>query len=55
MHHISLYLCGSDENHIEQNAHGLGKVSCGKGCIRFKKLEKLNLEVALELVKRAAG
>ncbi|MSR43235.1 MAG: DUF1801 domain-containing protein [Pedosphaera sp.] len=32
----------------------LGKVSVGKACIRFKKLEDLNLKVAMELVKKAA-
>ncbi len=55
-HYISLYLCASDETGYlaEQNKARLGKVSVGKGCIRFKKLEDLNLKVAIELVKKAA-
>ncbi len=32
----------------------LGKVSVGKACIRFKKLEDLNLKVAMELVEKSA-
>jgi len=32
----------------------LGKVSVGKSCIRFKRLEDLNLEVVAELVRTAA-
>ena len=54
-HHISLYLCGSDKNGTlaEQNKARLGKVSVGKSCIRFKNLQDLNLEVALELIQKA--
>ena len=53
---ISLYLSGSDEGGYlaERNAHRLGKVDVGRVCVRFKKLEDLNLKVALELVKKAA-
>lgn len=53
--HVSLYLCASDSDGylVEKNASRLGNVSVGKSCIRFKKLEDLNLEVAIELVKRA--
>ena len=31
-----------------------GKVSCGKSCVRFRKLEDLNLKVALDLIKKSA-
>lgn len=50
--YISLYLCAADEHGYipEQNKDRLGKVSVGKSCIRFKKLEDLNLEVVKELV-----
>jgi len=50
--YISLYLMACDETGYlaEQNKARLGKVSIGKSCIRFKKLEDLNLEVALELI-----
>lgn len=54
--HISLYICecDGDEYLVEKHRHRLGKVSTGKSCIRFSKLENLNLEVAMELVKIAA-
>ena len=56
--HISLYLgCATDgdEGYLaERNKARLGKVSVGRSCIRFQKLEDLNLKVAMELVKEAA-
>ncbi len=54
--HIGLYICICGENgHLpENNKKRLGKVSVGKSCIRFKKLDDLNLPVALELIRRAA-
>ncbi|MCF3649835.1 DUF1801 domain-containing protein [Synoicihabitans lomoniglobus] len=54
---LALYICSVDADSrylVEREAHRLGKVSCGKSCIRFKKLEQLDLDVALELVKEAA-
>jgi len=55
-HHFSLYLCACDQDGYlpVQNKQRLGKVSVGKSCIRFRKLEDLDLKVAMELVKRAA-
>ena len=52
--YLSLYLMVSDGRGYlaEQNKHRLGKVSVGKSCIRFKKLEHLDLTVAIELVKK---
>jgi uncharacterized protein YdhG (YjbR/CyaY superfamily) len=40
--YMALYVCESDivKAHLAQ----LGKVSCGKGCIRFKRLADLNLK-----------
>ena len=55
--HISLYLgCAADGDGYlaEKNRERLGNVSVGRSCIRFKKLEDLNLKVAMELVKEAA-
>lgn len=55
--HLSLYLgCATDgEDYLaERNKNRLGNVSVGRSCIRFKKLEDLNLKVAMELVKEAA-
>ena len=57
---MSLYVCESDivKAHLAQ----LGKVSCGKGCIRFKRLADLNLSAVesvlreiLELRKQGIG
>jgi len=54
--YVSLYFCAADEDGYlaEQNAERLGKVNVGKSCVRFKKLEDLNLEVVAELSRRAA-
>lgn len=51
--YVSLYLCAAnDEGYVaEQYKEQLGKVSVGKSCIRFKKLEDLNLEILPELLK----
>jgi len=58
--YMSLYVCESDivKAHLAQ----LGKVSCGKGCIRFKRLADLNLSAVesvlreiLELRKQGIG
>lgn len=55
--HLSLYICCVDQKGYlaEQNKARLGKVSVGRSCIRFKKLEDLNLPVAMALVKQASG
>ena len=47
--YMSLYVCEGDivKAHLAQ----LGKVSCGKGCIRFKRLADLNLS-AVESILR---
>ena len=44
--YVSLYICAMEGGKYipEANANKLGKVSVGKSCIRFKKLEDLNLE-----------
>ena len=53
--HISLYLCATENGEYlaEKNKEWLGNVSVGRSCIRFKKLEDLNLKAAMELVKKA--
>ena len=53
---ISLYVCGQrDGQSIAAAAKSkLGKVSCGKACIRFKRLEDLNLPAVLDLVREAS-
>jgi len=54
--YISLYLgCSGEGGYLaEKNKARLGKVSVGKCCIRFKKLEDLDLKVAMELVQETA-
>ncbi len=48
--YLSLYVCESDlvKAHLAQ----LGKVSCGKGCIRFKRLTDLNLATVESLLRK---
>lgn len=55
--YVSLYLNATvDGGYLaEANARRLGKVSVGKSCVRFKKLDDLDLEVVAELVRTAAG
>jgi len=54
--YVSIYMCAGDEDGYlaEANADRLGKVSVGKSCIRFKKLDDLELDVVAELSRRAA-
>ncbi len=48
--YMSLYVCESDivKAHLGQ----LGKVSCGKGCIRFKRLDDLNLSAVESILRQ---
>ncbi|CAN5140326.1 DUF1801 domain-containing protein [soil metagenome] len=39
----------------EKHKEKLGKVSVGRSCIRFKKIEDLNLEAVAELIQAAAA
>lgn len=52
--YLSLYLCAVDDGEYiaEKNKDRLGKVSVGKSCVRFKKLEDLDLAVVTELAKK---
>ncbi len=54
--YVSLYICAADDDGYlaEQNAERLGKVNVGKSCVRFSKLENLDLDVAGQLCRRAA-
>jgi hypothetical protein len=54
--YISLYVCAVVDGKYLAETHkkDLGKVSVGKSCIRFKKLQDLNL-VALRKVLKAAA
>jgi uncharacterized protein YdhG (YjbR/CyaY superfamily) len=54
--YVSLYVCAvQDGQYIaEKHKDKLGKVSVGKSCIRFKKLEDLNLDTLKDVVRSAA-
>ena len=54
--YVSLYIsCATERGYLaEVHKDRLGKVTVGKSCIRFKKLEDLNLQVAAELVAESA-
>lgn len=53
--YISLYICSvKDGEYIaEKYKNELGKVSVGKSCIRFKKLEDLNINSLIKVLKLA--
>lgn len=50
--YISLYICVLIDGQYmaEVYADRLGKVSCGKSCVRFKKLADLNLDTVKEML-----
>lgn len=54
--YISLYICAVDGNEYvaEKYKAKLGRVSVGKSCIRFKKVEDLNLEELEKIIRIAA-
>ena len=54
--YVSLYIMAVENGEYiaEKNANRLGKVSVGKSCIRFKKLEDLDQGVATELIRGVA-
>lgn len=53
--YISLYVCAvvNGKYIAETHKKDLGKVSVGKSCIRFKKLEDLNLATLKKVIKTA--
>lgn len=48
--YMALYVCESDL--VKAHFSRLGKVSCGKGCIRFKRLADLNLSTVERLLRQ---
>lgn len=52
--YISVYICAVENGKYlaESNKDRLGKVSVGRSCIRFNKLENINLDVLAELAKK---
>lgn len=55
--YVSLYLAAvDDEDYLaERYASRLGKVSCGKSCIRFKRPDDVDLGVLEEAPRRTAA
>jgi uncharacterized protein YdhG (YjbR/CyaY superfamily) len=53
--YISLYVCAVDNGEYlaEKYRENLGKVSVGRSCIRFKKLEDLDLKTLKKVIKLA--
>lgn len=53
--YISLYICAVENNeYIAEKYKGeLGKVNVGRSCIRFKKIEDLNLKALGKVIKLA--
>lgn len=53
--YISVYVCAvKDGKYIaESNKEKLGKVSVGKSCIRFKRIEDVNLKELERVIKEA--
>ena len=54
--YMSLYVCAVKDGEYLAESHKkeLGKVSVGRSCIRFKKLEDLNLKTLEKVIKAAA-
>ena len=54
--YVSVYVCAVDDGEYiaEKNKDKLGKVSVGKSCIRFKKLEDVDLDVLGKVIKEAS-
>ena len=54
--YVSLYVMGGDERGYlaEQHAGNLGKASVGKSCVRFKRVDDLDLDGLRTLVRAAA-
>lgn len=53
--YISIYVCAiiKDKASVEKYKMELGKLSKGLGCIRFKKIEEINLETLKKVLKLA--
>jgi uncharacterized protein YdhG (YjbR/CyaY superfamily) len=51
--HMALYVCDATDV-VDAHRQQLGKLNCGKGCIRFRKLEDLPMPPG-EGLRRSAG
>ena len=52
--YVSVYVCAVDKGVYiaEKHKNELGKVSVGKSCIRFKKLENINLPILKKVLQQ---
>ena len=48
-HYMSLYVCESDI--LKAHHAQLGRVSCGKSCVRFKRIDDLNMSAVESMLK----
>ena len=48
-HYLALYVCPGDV--LAEFRARFGKLNCGKGCIRFRKLEDLPLDVTEQMLR----
>ena len=56
--YVSIYVCSTSDSGdylAEENKDKLGKVSVGKSCIRFKKIEDVNLPELKKVLQAAAS
>ena len=51
--YMALYVCCKIDV-VEQYKPNLGVTNCGKGCVRFKSIEKLNLDAVKEMLAVAS-
>jgi len=51
--HMAIYICETDI--VEKHRGSLGKLDCGKGCIRFRKLEDVLMKALETIVTEAAA
>lgn len=51
-HHMALYVCAWKS--MNKHRRRFGEANCGKGCVRFKKLDDLSLPAVQQLLESAA-
>ena len=49
--YMALYVC--DPEIVDAHRETLGKLNCGKGCIRFRKIEELPLDTIMAIMTDA--
>ena len=51
--YMALYVC--EPEIVDAHRGALGKLNCGKGCIRFRKVEELPLEAISDILREACA